>query len=582
VLRVRRPQDAAGGSEAARAGDALQRAIEAQRQALGLARNLEVHLDEALQAGTLPRHRASLTDTQTRARLHAREARTSCADRGDSAAAERLRNLAEDEMGLVLSGIAGLDGDTVAPRVRNVSERQAYILNALLALLGRVHANAPAKATEAAGQPPPPAATDEQRGRDLAELVADFARGQRRVVDQSRSLLERGPDDLSEEEREILGQLAREEARWAQLLRDKVDDISRNPLQDFADGKLAKELNEIYEEVQTAAAELYARKIELAVPQEQAGLENATELLNNLERWLTDKPDYQKWLMEEPPQTPDAPLADLPSELEDIVGDLLDREENMTEEVEDVTSSWIDSLDKGAGWDAMDGPISSMSAKGVTGNQLPNQQEIGGRSGEGRTGRSQGQMVESAAEGKEGRPTPSRLTPTPFESASVEDRSSQSPGGATGGGKLSGFAGEGLRGPSPSPRLDRLQRLAGNQTAIRQDAERLSLHLRAYGVPTGDLDGAVRRMRDVEALANAGEGGRIRRAYDAALDGLREAREAVELEAATRRERGALPRQEAEALWAGLRDELPAGYEEIAAAYFRRLAEATRGGGAKE
>ena len=53
--------------------------------------------------------------------------------------------------------------------------------------------------------------------------------------------------------------------------------------------------------------------------------------------------------------------------LEDIVGDLIDREEEMTEDVEDVTSGWLDSLDKGAGWDAMDGPISNMSAKGVTG-----------------------------------------------------------------------------------------------------------------------------------------------------------------------------------------------------------------------
>ena len=53
------------------------------------------------------------------------------------------------------------------------------------------------------------------------------------------------------------------------------------------------------------------------------------------------------------------------------------------EEVEDITSGWLDSLDEGAGWTAMDGPISNMSAKGVTGNLLPNQHEIGGRSGEG-------------------------------------------------------------------------------------------------------------------------------------------------------------------------------------------------------
>ena len=44
------------------------------------------------------------------------------------------------------------------------------------------------------------------------------------------------------------------------------------------------------------------------------------------------------------------------------------------DEAEDVSSSAIDSLDKGAGWDAIDGPISDNSAKGVTGNRLPNDQ----------------------------------------------------------------------------------------------------------------------------------------------------------------------------------------------------------------
>ena len=68
----------------------------------------------------------------------------------------------------------------------------------------------------------------------------------------------------------------------------------------------------------------------------------------------------------------------------------------------------MDSLDKGAGWGAADGPISNMSARGVTGNTLPNNMEISGRSGEGRSGRSSGQMVEATAEGKGGRKTPSR------------------------------------------------------------------------------------------------------------------------------------------------------------------------------
>jgi len=35
-------------------------------------------------------------------------------------------------------------------------------------------------------------------------------------------------------------------------------------------------------------------------------------------------------------------------------------------------------MDKGIGWNAADGPIADMSAKGVTGNALPNDNEMGG------------------------------------------------------------------------------------------------------------------------------------------------------------------------------------------------------------
>ena len=144
-------------------------------------------------------------------------------------------------------------------------------------------------------------------------------------------------------------------------------------------------------------------------------------------------------------------MAELPEELEDIVGELMEQEEDLFDEMEDVSSSWADSLDKGAGWDAMDGPISNNSAKGVTGNRLPNTSEIGGRSGEGRQGKSSGEFVGDEAVGKGGRKTPSRLTPDAFVKGQIKDHSKDPVGGATGGGKESGEGGEGLQGPAPQP-----------------------------------------------------------------------------------------------------------------------------------
>ena len=575
VLRVRRPQDAMAGDPAEqRLLTALQQAIDAQRRSLGLTQNLQMHLDEALQAEHLDRHRTTIADAQNAARTFGRTAQRELAE-SKSEAALRLSTLVENEMGWVLADVKSLGGRDVAALSKHsavIANRQTYILTELLTLVGRVAAAARAQADKGkddAATLPPPSATDGMR--ELRDLLKDFAKAENRILEQSRALLDKKPEDLTDEEKAVLGQLAREEQKWADLLKDKLNDMAKTPLQDFADGSLANQFNEVWQDISKAAAELYAKKIDLAVPQEQNGLENAKTLEQNLEKWLSDKPDNVKWSMEEPPQTPDAPLAELPKELEDITGDLLDKEDAMTAEVEDITSSWIDSIDKGAGWDASDGPISSMSAKGITGNMLPNQMEVGGRSGEGRSGRSDGQMVQSTAEGKDGRQTPSRVTPTPFESGSVDDKSKQDPGGATGGGKLSGFAGQGLRGPAPPPRLDQLQRLAGKQSEIRQAAEKLTLGLRNHGLPSGDLEESVLRMREVEALARAGRGGEIRRAFTEAEGSLREARDTLREAAVVHQERGGMTRQEAAALWTGLQDQVPAGYEDLVSAYYRRL-----------
>lgn len=584
VLRIRDPRQA-GGTDGSPAEDALTRAVEAQRQALGLTRALILHLDEALAQASLGRHAAGMTARQADARRHGETAAAVLRSAGRTTDALRLDFLTRGEMGWALETLAALESlpaSALPGRLDALAERQLFLLHELLALLGRLRA-LPAR-PEGGGTRPEPAATLRDAAPQLQQTLRDFAAAQKRILRETLPLAARGPDDLTGEEEDILGRLAREEARQAAFLKDAVDDFSKLPLQDFADGSLASQFHTVYQEVEKAAAELYAKKIELAVPLEQSGLEMAEELLHNLEKWLPDTPDTIQWLMEEPPDMPLPPLAELPMELEDIVGELLDEEAAMTEDIEDVTSSWIGSFDKGVGWDAMDGPISDMSAKAVTGNRLPNQMEIGGRAGEGRSGRSHGQMVESEAAGRGGRQTPTRVTPSPFESGSVADRSEEDPGGSTGGGKLSGFAGQGLRGPAPAPRLEKMARLAGRQAEIRQNAERLQLHLRAWNAPGGDLNQAVAAMRAVETAARSDEGVVLRQAHAEALGAMRQTRDALAAEAQVRRERAPLVRERAEALWMLLREQLPPGYEEMAAAYFLRLAEEERhrGGGAPQ
>jgi hypothetical protein len=558
----------------------LKQTIARQEKANQLTSNLKTYLEEALAKKTVAQRQKSLSSQQQDARNSGQQALAEFRKVPDGKPfVSPLETLVEGEMSLALGEINRLHPDRAKELLKDLTaleKRQGYILSELLGLLGKaasVRDAEPKLASEPKDPAMPPPVSAAEVATDLSADMKKFSAAEQRVLERSKTLLDHGPQDLTEKEEEVLGDLAREQAEWSKFFDEKLTDFSKLPLQDFADGSLAKELNSVFQEIKLAEKSLYANKVELAVPHEQSGLENAKELLHNLERWLPDTPDRTKWNMEEPLNPADVALAELPSELEDIVGDLIDKEQEMTKDVQDVTSPWLDSADKGVGWDAMDGPISNMSAKGVTGNLLPNEQEIGGRSGEGRSGRSQGQMVADSAEGKGGRETPTRMSPSPFEQGAVKDSSQDTKGGATGGGKLAGAGAEGRRGPVSPAVNEKMPRLADRQTHLRQEAETLALKLRHYHVPTGDLETSISAMKRFEDAARKIDGLNVRRAYSRIVDALDDAKVAVRSAKALNREQTKLPGWMRDEIKIGVQDGVPSGYEEMASEYFRALAE---------
>jgi hypothetical protein len=559
--------------------DALKLAIAAQEKAGRLTANLRAYLEDVLKKNTLATQAAALAAPQTEARAHSTQAAALFnAQTGGKPYALTLTALANQDMAAAQDDLRSINTAArsgLPGLLDGLETRQAQILSKLLSLLGQI---ADARATplnpaadgKNSAQPP---ATGEARSRQMADEMKDFIADQERVLEKSRTLADKQPEDLTQGDEAALGELSREEDKWAKFLEENLTDFSKLPLQDFADASLSQEVNSVFQEVQEAAAALTQKNIEMAVPHEQSGLENAKEIVNNLERWLPDTPDNIKWSMEEPLNPTDIAVPELPKELEDIVGDLIDKEEQMTPDVQDVTSSWMDSADKGAGWGTSDGPISDMSAKGVTGNLLPNQNEVGGRSGEGRNGRSHGQMVSDTAEGKGGQETPTRLDPEPFEQGSVKDSAKNDPGGATGGGKLSGFGAEGLRGPAPPSSGDPMPRLAEQQAKIRQQAEALALQLRRYHLSGGELETSVNAMSRLEQAARKEDGLGVRRAFSQAVSGLDAAKDTLQSQIAVRREQDPLPPSVREQMRVGAQDGVPKGYEEMVAEYYRALAE---------
>ncbi len=416
-----------------------------------------------------------------------------------------------------------------------------------------------------------------QKLEEIRNKLDKFLELQKKVIEASENLAKMPVEDFTDKEKEALKRMAAAEDDWSKFMKDMHSDLSKLPDQDFANSSLAKELAEIQTELKMAEDALLKKSADIAVPLEQLGYERAEEIKTNIEKWLPDTPDREKWSQEESPTDKDkeAPMAELPGELEDIVGDLMEQEEDLFEEMEDVSSSAVDSADKGAGWDAADGPISVNSAKGVTGNRLPNSSEISGRSGEGRQGKASGEFVGDEAVGKGGRKTPSRLTPDPIVKGQIKDHSKQSAGGATGGGKESGKGGEGLEGPLPrSPGSRDAERLAGKQAALRNKAEGIALQFQVSSFHHTDLKKMIEKMGQVERDLKAGRYQNALRQRQVLVGGLGNVKQYLEGEFEVRQDATPnLPTDIQKQILGGMQDPSPAGWEELNRQYFERLSQ---------
>lgn len=354
----------------------------------------------------------------------------------------------------------------------------------------------------------------------LNEALKQFMKEEQRILDQTAQLAKKPVDKYDDADKKLLEDLLMAQEKMDAFIQAKVNDVSKLAEQDMSNAALLKELMEVYSETTMAKNALKDKATEIAVSAEEMGQELAKELSSNIEKWLSDKPDRQQWKQEDPLTKSDIPMAELPKELEDMVGELMEEQEDLFDEMEDMDANWADSADKGAGWDAADGPIANMSAKGVTGNQQPNDNNMNGRSGEGRSGKSQGEMVEDTASGKGGRPTPTRLDPTPFAKGQIKDQSKDPTGGATGGGKLSGQGGQGLEGPVGPKQKEEMKRLADKQAQIRNQAERLNLQYRLGRYDNFQLLQSIANMRRTESDLKANRYQSAMRRRDMTLDAL--------------------------------------------------------------
>lgn len=584
--------------------EALNKAIEAQQAALGVTENVLTNLDDVIDASrkeaenikSLQRHQGEMNQKQKLVGDYMTEA-WDVSSPPRPRFVDKLVELRDSEHARVMAEIETIvaaesktkaiqlaNKSNVSRSLQSVEKRQAFLLEQLIALKGVIAKQSQAEAEKAAAEILGESIESLDTGveeslKEMTKELDEFVKKQKEIMQERQMIMDKAPEDFSTEDEDKLEELAMDQSKLAEILSDVVNDFTNLDLQDFGDDAMVESMKSLYEEADELAqqaretADMRQARVD-AHRLETEEVEMAEELMINCEATLGFYDNIQ--FIAEIPEDEQlfAPLAELPSELEDLVADLITTEEEMRPEVEDI-GSYLNSLDHTAG-PVSDGTISSTSAKGKTGDQKPEDNIIQGRSGAGRSGMSDGQLVEPVAKALSDNEygLRERVSNTPLESGQVKDEDTKAQTGGTGLGKDSDQATMfGVGGKLPPKVLDMMKATEEKQQKIRQSAQELVLKLESHNLPAMELEKSIQAMKGVEESINSGSGIGIRGAYDEVVSSLKKTQGALGRQIALQYTRDKAADRKLDDMLSREQQYRFKGYEHMISAYFEALAQ---------
>jgi hypothetical protein len=418
-----------------------------------------------------------------------------------------LNALAAGAMLQCIQSLVRYEGPQQKPLKESLVKQMDYIIAQLEDIIRRT-ADSVALADKAAASMEK--LTPQQRAellkkiKDELKRLRDFTAEQDKLIEGVEEFVRKGRD-LTDEDKKKIERLKGVEDEWAKIFKGKVSDIAELAKQDFSDANVASDYKELAEQIEEASQTIAPRNIQevrtgaqsSVVAEMKDAKDKANKVKEEMEQWLPAGADSTKWVMENPKQQIEVPNAPLPKELFDLVGELVEDQDRMADKAEDETSGNVDLAPPNAPdptWGVDGGPISTFNAKGKTGNRLPDNNQAGGRSGDGRSGKSQGQFVENVAKGLEGRKPETGITNDTYEKGVVKELQKLATGGATGGGKARGGGQEGLEGEAPPPTYGGMAEMKDWQQRYRQKAARLASALKMAGIHVPEVDRLLKLM----------------------------------------------------------------------------------------